>query len=316
MAAERSRVIVTCAITGAIHVPSLTPYLPVTSDEIAQGAIGAAEAGAAVLHLHARDPVSGRPTSDPTAFERFLPQIHNATDAVINLTTGAGHGMSLEERTAAARAFSPELCSLNMGSMNFGTFPMIASIREFKHAWEEPYLQMTRDYVFRNTFQDIEGIVRTVGAGGTRFEFECYDVGHLHTLAHFLDSGVVEPPLFVQSVFGILGGIGPEVDHLMHVKATADRLFGNDYQWSILGAGRHQTHLVTVGAIAGGNVRVGLEDSIYLEKGVLATSNAAQVEKIVRILRELSLEPATPNDAREMLALKGAAATNIASFAR
>ena len=315
MAAVRNRVIVSAAITGAIHIPSMTPHLPVTPAQIAESAIGAAEAGAAILHLHARDPASGKPSHDPAVFAQFLPQIHDATDAVINLTTGAGHGMTLEERTAAARTFSPELCSLNMGSMNFGTFPMIASVGEFQQPWEREYLELTRDYVFRNTFKDIEWIVRTVGEQGTRFEFECYDVGHLYTLAHFLDAGVVEPPLFVQSVFGILGGIGPEVENLMHVKATADRLFGGDYQWSILGAGRHQTRLVTVGAIVGGNIRVGLEDSIYLERGVLATSNAAQVQKIVRILRELSLEPATSQDAREMLALKGSAATSIGSVA-
>jgi uncharacterized protein (DUF849 family) len=267
------------------------------------------------VHLHARDPASGRPSHDPAVFAQFLPQIHDGSDVVINLTTGAGLGMTLEERTAAARTFSPEICSLNMGSMNFGTFPMIAGVAEFQHEWEREYLENTRDFVFRNTFKDIEWIMRTVGAQGTRFEFECYDVGHLYTLAHFLDAGVVEPPLFVQSVFGILGGIGPDVENLIHVKATADRLFGSDYQWSILGAGRHQTRLVTVGAIVGGNVRVGLEDSIYLEKGVLAASNAAQVEKIVRILRELSLEPATPTDAREMLALKGSAATKIGSAA-
>jgi uncharacterized protein (DUF849 family) len=221
--------------------------------------------------------------------------------------------MTLEERTAAARAFSPELCSLNMGSMNFGTFPMIASIANFTRDWEREYMELTRDYVFRNTFKDIDWIVRTISEQGTRFEFECYDVGHLYTLAHFVDAGVVKPPLFVQSVFGILGGIGPEVENLMHVKATADRLFGSDYQWSVLGAGRHQTRLVTIGALVGGNVRVGIEDSIYLSRGVLAQSNAEQVAKIVRILRELSLEPATVADARAMLGLKGAAATAIAS---
>ena len=313
MSAQRNRVIVSAAITGAIHVPSMTPHLPVTPAQIAEGAIGAAKAGAAIVHLHARDPASGKPSHDPAVFAQFLPQIHAGTDVVINLTTGAGLGMTLEQRTAAARTFSPEICSLNMGSMNFGTFPMIAAVAEFQHPWEREYLEQTRDLVFRNTFKDIEWIMRTVGAQGTRFEFECYDVGHLYTLAHFLDAGIVEPPLFVQSVFGILGGIGPDVENLIHVKATADRLFGSDYQWSVLGAGRHQTRLVTVGAIVGGNVRVGLEDSIYLEKGVLAASSAAQVEKIVRILRELSFEPATPTDAREMLALKGSAATKIAS---
>ncbi|MGH2849645.1 MAG: 3-keto-5-aminohexanoate cleavage protein [Solirubrobacteraceae bacterium] len=310
-AGRRDRVIVSCAVTGAIHVPSMSPHLPITPEEIAEGAIGAAREGAAIVHLHARDPQTGEPSGDPEVFGRFLPQIRASSDVVINLTTGAGHGMTLEQRTAAARAFEPELCSLNMGSMNFGTFPAIRAISEFRHDWELPYLENSRDFVFRNTFTDIEGVVRTVGALGTRFEFECYDVGHLYTLAHFLDAGVVEPPLFVQSIFGILGGIGPDVENLMHVRAVADRLFGADYRWSVLGAGRHQTRLVTLSAIIGGNVRVGLEDSLYLERGVLAQSNAEQVAKIVRILRELSLEPATPDEAREILALKGAAATKI-----
>jgi uncharacterized protein (DUF849 family) len=301
-------VIISCAVTGSIHVPSLTPHLPITPEQIAENAIGAARAGAAILHLHARDPENGRPTSDPDVFARFLPQISEGCDAVINITTGGGHGMSLEERTAAARRFSPELCSLNMGSMNFGIFPMLNAVAQFQHEWEPAYLEMTRDYIFRNTFQDIEWVVGTLGAEGTRFEFECYDVGHLYTLAHFLERGVVKPPLFVQAVFGILGGIGPDAENLMHMKATADKLFGDDYRLSVLGAGRHQTRLVTMGAILGGNVRVGLEDSIFLEKGRLAESNAEQVEKIARILRELSLDVATPDDARRMLELKGAAA--------
>jgi uncharacterized protein (DUF849 family) len=313
MTAPRERVIVSCAVTGAIHVPSMTPHLPITPQEIAQAAIGAAEAGAAIVHLHARDPDTGKPSHDPAVFGQFLPQISEACDVVINITTGAGHGMTLEERTAAARAFAPELCSLNMGSMNFGTFPMLASIPTLTRDWEHDYLEMTRDYVFRNTFNDIEWIVRTLGEQGTRFEFECYDVGHLYNLAYLVDAGGLAPPLFVQSVFGILGGVGPDVENLMHVKATADRLFGTDYQWSVLGAGRHQTRLVTIGALIGGNVRVGLEDSIYLQRGVLAESNAAQVAKIIRILRELSLEPATPDDARAMLGLKGAVATKIAA---
>jgi 3,5-dioxohexanoate:acetyl-CoA acetone transferase len=310
---NRERVIVSCAITGAIHVPSMTPFLPITPAEIAQSAIGAAREGAAIVHLHARDPQTGAPSHDPAVFGQFVPQIHAACDVVINLTTGAGHGMTLEQRTAAARAFAPELCSLNMGSMNFGTFPMIEGIARFEHDWEREYLEMSRDFVFRNTFKDIEGVVRTLSEQGTRFEFECYDVGHLYTLAHFLEAGVVEPPLFVQSVFGILGGIGTDVENVMHVKATADRLFGNDYRWSVLGAGRNQTRLVTLSAIVGGNVRVGLEDSIYLERGVLAQSNAEQVAKIVRILRELSLEPASPDEARRILALKGAANTRLAA---
>jgi uncharacterized protein (DUF849 family) len=309
--ARRGKVIVSCAVTGSIHVPSQSPYLPLTPEQIAEGAIGAAEAGAAIVHLHARDPETGRPTPDPEVFARFLPQIKAGCDAVINITTGGGHGMTVEERTRAARTFEPELCSLNMGSMNFGLFPVLDRVSTFEHDWEPEYLEMTRDFIFRNTYKDIETIVRTLGAVGTRFEFECYDVGHLYNLAYFLDQKVIEPPLFVQTIFGILGGIGPEPENLLHMKATADRLFGDDYYWSILGAGRHQTNLVTIGAILGGSVRVGLEDSIYLAKGQLAETNADQVAKIVRILRELSLEIATADEAREMLALKGAAAAAI-----
>jgi 3,5-dioxohexanoate:acetyl-CoA acetone transferase len=311
--AKRGKVIISCAVTGSIHVPSQTPYLPITPAEIAQGAIGAAEAGAAIVHLHARDPETGRPTPDPDVFAQFLPEIRERTDVVINITTGGGHGMTVEERTRAGRRFKPELCSLNMGSMNFGLFPVLDRISEFTHQWEPEYLEMTRDFIFRNTYADIEWIVRELGAEGTRFEFECYDVGHLYNLAHFVERGVVEPPLFVQTIFGILGGIGPEPENLMHMKATADRLFGEDYYWSILGAGRHQTNLVTMGAILGGSVRVGLEDSIYLAKGQLAQANADQVAKIARILRELSLEIATPHEARQMLGLKGADRTGIST---
>jgi uncharacterized protein (DUF849 family) len=315
MAAKQRKAIISCAVTGAIHVPSLTPHLPITPEQISEQAIGAAQAGAAILHLHARDPEDGRPTPDPDVFARFLPAIHAGTNAVINITTGGGLGMSLDERLAAVRRFSPELCSLNMGSFNFGIFPMAAGISEFKHDWERPYLENTTDFIFKNTFADIETIVTEVGAGGTRFEFECYDVGHLYNLAHFLERGVLKPPLFVQCILGILGGIGPDVENLVHMKGVADRLFGDDYLFSVLGAGRHQTRLVTVGAILGGNVRVGLEDSIYLEKGRLAESNAEQVEKIARILRELSLDIASPDEAREMLGLKGADNTALAEAA-
>ena len=311
MAKPGQKIIISCAVTGAIHVPSLTPHLPITPQEIADQAVGAAEAGAAILHLHARDPETGRPTPDPDVFGQFLPDIFGRTNAVINITTGGGLGMSLDERLAAARRFSPELCSLNMGSFNFGIFPMAAGISEFKHDWEKPYLEGTTDFIFKNAFADIETIVTEIGERGTRFEFECYDVGHLYNLAYFVDQGVVEPPLFVQTIFGILGGIGPEAENLLHMRRTADRLFGDDYHWSVLGAGRHQTNLVTIGAIMGGNVRVGLEDSIYLGKGQLAESNADQVAKIVRILNELSLEIATPDEARAMLALKGADRTAI-----
>jgi uncharacterized protein (DUF849 family) len=287
----------------------------VTPSQIAEQAIGAAEAGATILHLHARDPETGRPSPDPDVFAQFLPEIRSGCDAVINITTGGGHGMSLDERTAAARRFSPELCSLNMGSMNFGLFPVLGRVSEFEHPWEREYLENSRDFIFRNTYADVEAIVGLLGAEGTRFEFECYDVGHLYNLANFVERGVVEPPLFVQTIFGILGGIGPEPENLMHMKHVADRLFGDDYYWSILGAGRHQTNLVTMGAILGGSVRVGLEDSIYLSKGQLAESNAEQVAKIVRILGELSLEIATPDEAREMLALKGADRTAIPEVA-
>jgi uncharacterized protein (DUF849 family) len=315
VARKQRKAIVSCAVTGAIHVPSLTPHLPITPEQIAEQAIGAAEAGAAILHLHARQPETGRPTPDPDVYARFLPEIHDSTDAVVNITTGGGLGMSLDDRLAAVRRFDPELCSLNMGSFNFGIFPMAAGISQFKYEWEHPYLEMTRDFIFKNTFIDIETIVTEIGARGTRFEFECYDVGHLYNLAHFLDRGVVKPPLFVQCIFGILGGVGPDVENLVHMKGIADRLFGDDYLFSVLGAGRHQTRLVTVGAIMGGNVRVGLEDSIYLEKGVLAESNAQQVEKIVRILRDLSIDVASPDDAREMLGLKGADNTALAAAA-
>jgi uncharacterized protein (DUF849 family) len=300
------KVIVTCAVTGAVHVPSQSPYLPLTPDQIAENAIGAAEAGAAILHLHARDPENGRPTPDPDMFVPFLAEIKERTEAVVNITTGGGQGMTLEERTAAARRFSPEMCSLNMGSMNFGRFPIANRIMEFQYDWEAADLEASRDYIFRNTYKDIEWVLKEVGeAHGTRFEFECYDVGHLYNLAYFLDQGLVKPPIFVQTIFGILGGIGTDPEDLLHMKRTADRLFGDDYIWSILGAGRHQFNLVTMGAIMGGNVRVGLEDNVYLGKGELAKSNADQVAKIGRILTELSLGVATPEDARSMLGLKG-----------
>jgi uncharacterized protein (DUF849 family) len=309
--AGRHRTIISCAITGAVHPPSFSPHLPFTPDQIATQAIEAAEAGAAIVHLHARDPENGRPTADPSVFARFLPEIKERTDAVINITTGGGLGMTLEERMAAAATFEPELCSLNMGSMNFGIYPIIAGIKEFKYDWERDFLEGSRGDIFRNTFADIEQIVARMSGKGTRFEFECYDIGHLYTLAHFLDRDLVEPPLFVQSVLGILGGIGTSLEDLLHMRRTADRLFGGDYRWSVLGAGRDQMRLTTVAAILGGNLRVGLEDSVYLERGVLAESNAAQVAKIARILRELSLEPASPDEARELLGLKGAENTAI-----
>jgi uncharacterized protein (DUF849 family) len=304
--ARSGKVIITCAVTGSIHTPTMSPYLPLTPDEVASQAIGAAEAGAAILHLHARDPKDGRPTPDPKVFMQFLPRIKQATDAVVNITTGGGHGMTLEERLAAPLQASPEMCSLNMGSMNFGLFPMLQRYKEFKHDWERQHLENSRDFIFRNTFKDIEYILKNLGeAHGTRFEFECYDVGHLYTLAHFLDRKLVKPPLLVQSIFGILGGIGADPENLTHVKHIADKLFGDAYHWSILAAGRHQLPLVTMGAIMGGNVRVGLEDSLFIGKGQLAKSNADQVTCIRTILENLSLEIATPKEARDMLALKG-----------
>ncbi len=300
------KVIITCAVTGSIHTPTMSPHLPITPDEIAAGAIEAAEAGASILHLHARDPETGRPTPDPEVFMQFLPRIKQSTDAVVNITTGGGQGMSLEERLAGALRAEPEMTSLNMGSMNFGLYPILDKYDTWQQDWEPVFLEATRDFIFRNTFKDIEHILKTLGEGcGTRFEFECYDVGHLYNLAHFLDRGLVEPPLFVQTIFGILGGIGADIENLAHMRRIADKLFGADYQWSILAAGRFQTNFVTAGAIMGGNVRVGLEDSLYLAKGRLAESNAQQVAKVRRILEELSLDVATAAQARAMLSLKG-----------
>jgi uncharacterized protein (DUF849 family) len=285
----------------------MSNYLPITPDEIVEQSVAAAEAGAAIVHLHARDPKDGRPTPDPNVYLQFAPRIKQVSRAVINITTGGGHNMTVEERLKAAARLEPELCSLNMGSMNFGLFPLVRNYDDWKHEWEPRYLESTHDFIFKNTFKDIEYILKHLGEGcGTRFEFECYDVGHLYNLAYFVDAGLAKPPLFVQTIFGILGGIGPEPRNLMHMKEVADRLFGEDYVWSVLGAGRHQLGLVTMGAIMGGNVRVGLEDSLYAGKGKLARSNAEQVQKIRRILEDLSLEIASPDEARQLLDLKGA----------
>ena len=300
------KVIVTCAVTGSVHTPSMSPYLPVTPDAIAADAIAAAEAGASILHLHARDPADGRPTPDPDVFMRFLPRIKQACDAVVNITTGGGQGMSVAERTAAARRAAPEMCSLNMGSMNFGLFPAAAREGPWVHDWEQPFLEGTRDFIFKNTFQDIETILHDLGDGcGTRFEFECYDVGHLYTLAHYLDRGRVTPPLFVQFVLGILGGIGPDPENLAHMKRIADKLFGDAYRFSVLGVGKHQMPLLAASAAMGGNVRVGLEDNLYDGPGRLAQGSADQVRRVRQILEGLSLEVATPAEARAMLDLKG-----------
>ena len=306
------KVIITCAVTGGVHTPTMSPHIPLTPDEIVKDSIAAAEAGASILHLHARNPEDGSPTPNPDVFMEFLPRIKQQSDAVINITTGGGLGMTLEERLAAPLKSSPEMCSLNMGSMNFGIYPMLERYSSFKYKWEEEHLMHTKDFIFKNTFQDIENILKELGEGhGTRFEFECYDVGHLYTLAHFVDRGLIKPPFFVQTIFGILGGIGADHENLLHMRKIANSLFGNDYEWSILAAGRHQMSMCTMGAIMGGNVRVGLEDSLYISKKTLAKSNADQVTKIKRIIEDLSLEVATPNEARERLSLKGGAQVNF-----
>lgn len=301
---QNRKVIITCAVTGAIHTPTMSEYLPVTADEIARQAIGAAQAGAAVLHLHARDPVDGRPSQDPHLFPPFLEQIKAQTDAIVNITTGGSPHMTVQERMQPAITFQPELASLNMGSMNFGLFLMLNRFKEFKHDWERVHLENSRDLVFKNTFTDIEAILRKGAENGTRFEFECYDISHLYNLAHFVDRGLVEYP-FIQSVFGILGGIGTDPEDLMHMRRTADRLFGNDYQWSILGAGRSQMPLAIMGAAMGSNVRVGLEDSLWMGPGRMAVSNAEQVTRVRKLLEALTLEVATPDEARQILRLKG-----------
>lgn len=312
MSATQGKVIITCAITGGIHTPSMSPALPYTPEDIASQAIEAAEAGAAILHLHARNPEDGRPTPDPDVYMQFLPRIKQSTDAVINITTGGSLSMTVEERLAAPLKTAPEMCSLNMGSMNFAIHGLAQKEREWKFAWEKPYLESTDDFIFRNTFRDIERILKMLGEEhGTRFEHECYDVGHLYNLAHFVDRGLVKGPFFVQMIFGILGGIGPSVENLVFMKETADKLFGDQYRWSVLAAGKWQMPLATQAAMMGGNVRVGLEDSLFIGRGKLAVSNAEQVRKIRRIVEEMGLEIATPTEAREMLALKGGDRVNF-----
>jgi uncharacterized protein (DUF849 family) len=305
MAQKKRKVIITCAVTGAIHTPTMSPHLPITPDEIVRDAVAAAEAGAAILHLHARNPETGQPDQTPDAFAPFLPRIKQATKAVINITTGGSPYMKVEERVLPAAKFKPEVASLNMGSINFGLFPLLEKYKTFKFDWERQHLENTRDLVFRNSFREIEYILRTCSDNGTRFEFECYDIAHLYNLNHFLERGLVKPPLFIQSVFGILGGIGTHPEDLMHMKRTADRLFGSNYQWSILGAGRNQIPLASIGAAMGANVRVGLEDSLWAGPGRLAQSSAEQVRAIRQILEGMSLEVATPDEAREILSLKG-----------
>jgi uncharacterized protein (DUF849 family) len=306
-----NKVIITCAVTGSIHTPSMSPHLPVTAQEIADAAVGAAEAGAAIVHLHARDPKDGRPDQSPEAFAPILKSIKQRTGAVLNITTGGAATMTIEQRVKPAATFGPEVASLNMGSMNFGLFPMLARFKDFKHDWERPYLEASRERIFKNTFADIEYILTTCAENGTRFEIECYDIGHLYTLAHFADRGVVKPPFFVQSVFGILGGIGPHAEDVAHMRRTADRLFGSNYRWSVLGAGRNQMPIAAIAAAMGGNVRVGLEDSLWLGKGRFAESNAAQVKQVRGIVEGLGLEIATPDEARAILELKGGDRVNF-----
>ncbi len=301
------KVIISCAVTGSIHTPSMSPYLPVTADEIATASIQAADAGAAIIHLHARDPENGRPSQDPALFEPILGKIKANTDAVVNITTGGSPAMTVEERMRPALEFAPELASLNMGSMNFAMFPMLAKFKEFKHDWEEPYLEGSKDLVFKNTFKDIEHILVEGTNNGTKFEYECYCDAHLYNLLHFVKRGLAPGPMFVQAVFGILGGTGNHPEDVSHMRRTADRLFGaGDYQWSALGAGRAQMQVAAQAALLGGHVRVGLEDSLYLNRGELSPSSAAQVTKVITILDELGLDIATPNEAREILGLKGA----------
>ena len=305
MSKEKRKVIITCAVTGAIHTPSMSKYLPVSPNEIADAAILAADAGASIIHLHARDPSNGKPTQDPAVFEEILPKIKKETDAVVNITTGGSPHMTVEERMMPASVFKPELASLNMGSMNFGLYPMLDRFSEFEHTWERDNLEKSRDLVFKNTFQDIETILKIGKSNETRFEFECYDISHLYNLKHFVDRNLISPPFFIQSVFGLLGGIGAHPEDLMHMKRTADRLFGSDYQWSILGAGKNQMTLASMGAAQGANVRVGLEDSLWIEPGKLAQSSKDQVTKVRNILEGFSLDIATPNQVRDMLKLKG-----------
>ena len=303
MAAKR-KVIITCAITGSIHTPSMSPQLPNTAEQIADAAVAAAEAGAAVVHLHARDPNDGRPVQTPEAYEPFLKSIKQRSGVVVNITTGGSPTMHIEERVRPAAHFKPEIASLNMGTMNFGLYPMLGRKTEFKYDWERPYLEASRAGMFKNTFADIEYILSTCAENGTRFEIECYDTAHLYTLAHFVERGLVKPPFFIQTVFGLLGGIGSHPDDVMHMKRTADRLFGDQFQWSVLGAGRSQMPIAAMAAAMGGNVRVGLEDSLWIGPGKLGT-NAEQVTKVRQIIEGLSLEIATPDEAREILELKG-----------
>jgi len=311
MAAAQGKVIITCAVTGAIHTPTMSPYLPITPEEIAEASVAAAKAGAAIVHLHARNRKDGSPTQDPELFREFLVPIREQSNVVLNLTTGGAPTMTIEERLQPALRLKPEVASLNMGSMNFGLYEMLGRYKDFKHDWEKPYLEGSDERIFKNTFRDIAYILQSCSGNDTRFEIECYDIGHLYTAAHFLDRGLVKPPLFIQSVFGIRGGIGPHPEDVLHMKRTADRLFGDNYLWSVLGAGRNQMFIAAQSAVMGGNVRVGMEDSLWIGRGQLAKSNAEQVSKVRRILEEIGLQIATPDEARTMLKLKGAGAVNF-----
>ncbi len=309
---NNKNVIITCAVTGGIHTPTMSDHLPITPEQITKGAVEAVEAGAAIVHLHARDPETGRPDYRPETFMQFLPAIKEQCDAVVNVSTGGGLGMSIDERLAAALHASPEMSSLNMGSLNFGIFPMAEKYTHWKFDWEKNFLEMTKDFIFPNTFKTIEYALTELGEGhGTRFEFECYDLGHLYNLAYFVDKGLIKPPFFIQMIYGILGGAGADPDNLMHMHTIAQKLFGDDYEWSVLAAGRHQMPFATQAATLGGNLRVGLEDSLYISKGELAKSNAEQVTKIRGIIESLGMQVATPAEARKRLALKGAAAVNF-----
>jgi len=309
--ATNGKVIITCAVTGAIHTPTMTPYLPITPDEITAAAIGAAEAGASILHLHARDPENGKPDQTPEGFAKFLSRIKQSTNAVLNITTGGSPFMKVEERVLPAAVFKPEVASLNMGSMNFGLFHLADRYKTWKFDWEKPQLEASRDLVFRNSFKDIEYVLETCYGNGTRFEFECYDTSHLYNLAHFADRGLVKAPFFVQSVFGLLGGTGTHPEDVQHMKRTADRLFGSEFRWSVLGAGSSQLRIAAQAAALGGNVRVGIEDSIWAGKGKLAETNAEQVTMVRKMIEGMGLSIATPDEAREILSLKGGSEVNF-----
>lgn len=300
-------VIITCAPTGGIHTPTMSEHLPITPSQIAEARIEAAEAGAAIIHLHARNPENGKPDPNPDLFMEFLPRIKQSCNAVLNVSTGGGLGMTREERLRAATSTSPEMASLNVGSMNFGIFPMLQKYSNWKHSWEPEFLEMTRDFIFPNTFATIEYALKNLGeAHGTKFEFECYDLSHLYNIKWFIDQGLIKPPFFVQMVFGILGGVGADLDNLMHMHTIANKLFGpENYEWSVLAAGRHQMPFTTQSALLGGNLRVGMEDSLYIGPGEKAVSSAQQVRKIRSIVENLGLKVATADETRERLGLKG-----------